>query len=431
MNKLLHQSARGFSHHYKPRVAIVGGGTGGLAVCAQLLRGGAVRPREIVVMDGCRDHLYSGYATMVGAGFCGRDRDKHQMRMMSRPIVEVFPDGVTIVPSMAAKIDPERNSVVTASGDEVTYETLVVAPGMPHDFDSLAGARAALDDPLSCVGSIYDGVEGPWKVNRIRESIRGGVVIFSNAIPPAKCAGAPLKVCFLFEDYLKKLGLRDKTEIHFYSSTGSVFSVPEYAAKLAEMAHKRGIIVHYNHALKGMDKDRKLAFFNDTTTGARVEVKYDYMHFSSNFKAADYIKKSPLCDSHGLVTVDSKTLQHIKYKNIFSLGDGSNVPVSKTAASITVQAPVVVHNLVNVLNGKSPSAKYNGYSVCPVFTGDNRMLFTESLFGHPHHSYLTSNMRPKWLYYFLTRHFMPIFYWLLIPRGMWYGTRFILRPSFK
>ncbi len=432
IHQLIRKSGRNFAT-YKPRVAIIGGGTGGLSVCAQLIRQRIVKPQEIVLMDANKDHSYCGYATMIAAGFCGNSRAQREkcQRRMTRPLAEVFPKDVTLLPSMAARIDPEKNLVVTEAGDQVTYESLLVSPGLVNNFDSVEGSRPALDDPESGIGSIYDGVEGPWKVNRIRESIQGGVVVFSNALPPAKCAGAPLKMCFLFEDYLKKSGKRDKTEVHYYCSIDSLFSVPEYAEKLVELTQKRGIIVHFNHVLKGLDKDRKLAFFTDSTTGARVEVKYDYMHFSPHFKAVDYIKKSPLCESHGMVTVDSKTLQHKKYKNVFSLGDGSDIPVNKTAASITVQAPVVVHNMKNVLNGKEPSANYNGYSVCPVFTGDNKMLFTESLFGYPYQSFFTSNMRPKWFYYFFTRYIMPVFYWRYIPQGKWHGTKFIFKPSFK
>jgi len=53
--------------------------------------------------------------------------------------------------------------------------------------------------------------------------------------------------------------------------------------------------------------------------------------------------------------------------NVFSLGDASSLPTSKTAAAITAQAPVLVRNLTDAMLGKtSLVAKYDGYTSCPV-----------------------------------------------------------------
>lgn len=45
--------------------------------------------------------------------------------------------------------------------------------------------------------------------------------------------------------------------------------------------------------------------------------------------------KSPLVDQANFVSVDKDTLQHTKYKNVFSIGDCGNAPTSKTAAAIS------------------------------------------------------------------------------------------------
>ena len=53
--------------------------------------------------------------------------------------------------------------------------------------------------------------------------------------------------------------------------------------------------------------------------------------------------------------------------NVFSLGDASSLPTSKTAAAITAQAPVLARNLSDTMLGKtSLVAKYDGYTSCPV-----------------------------------------------------------------
>jgi NADPH-dependent 2,4-dienoyl-CoA reductase/sulfur reductase-like enzyme len=59
-----------------------------------------------------------------------------------------------------------------------------------------------------------------------------------------------------------------------------------------------------------------------------------------------------LADEAGWVAVDQATAQHVKFPNVFSLGDASSMPNSKTAAAISSQAPVTVFNLRAVMDGK-------------------------------------------------------------------------------
>lgn len=48
----------------------------------------------------------------------------------------------------------------------------------------------------------------------------------------------------------------------------------------------------------------------------------------------DVLKASPLVDETGFLTVNKTTCQHIKYPNIFGLGDCTDIPTSKTAAAV-------------------------------------------------------------------------------------------------
>ena len=44
-----------------------------------------------------------------------------------------------------------------------------------------------------------------------------------------------------------------------------------------------------------------------------------------------------LTDASGFVEVNGQTLQHVRYKNVFSIGDCSNIPTSKTAAAVGIK----------------------------------------------------------------------------------------------
>lgn len=93
------------------------------------------------------------------------------------------------------------------------------------------------------------------------------------------------------------------------------------------------------------------------------------------------IVNSHAAGSDGWVDVDKSTTQHTKYKNIFSIGDGSSLPNSKTAAAISAQVPVMVDNLLALMAGKELKAVYDGYASCPLLTGHNELMLCEFKYG--------------------------------------------------
>ena len=87
-------------------------------------------------------------------------------------------------------------------------------------------------------------------------------------------------------------------------------------------------------------------------------------------------------DAVGWVSVDQQTTQHTKYPNVFSIGDGSSLPTSKTAAAISAQAPVLVSNLVSLIEGKPLTAKYGSFPLhYPVRTSHSK-AFPHSTDGY-------------------------------------------------
>lgn len=89
--------------------------------------------------------------------------------------------------------NPEANSVQTESGRELTYDTLVVAPGLKIKFEAIEGLTKALADPGSGVSSIYsyDTCDKTWADI---DALRNGKAVFTQPAGVIKCAGAPQKV---------------------------------------------------------------------------------------------------------------------------------------------------------------------------------------------------------------------------------------------
>jgi sulfide:quinone oxidoreductase len=84
---------------------------------------------------------------------------------------------------------------------------------------------------------------------------------------------------------------------------------------------------------------------------ATEEVDYDYIHIIPPQRAPEFVRQSGLSwadkwTDQGWVECDMQTLRHLRYPEIFALGDVAGVPKGKTAASVKWQVPVVEDHIV-------------------------------------------------------------------------------------
>lgn len=122
---------------------------------------------------------------------------------------------------------------------------------------------------------------------------------------------------------------------------------------------------------------KQAVFVNLGPAGGEFIIDYDMLHVTPPMSPPDFIKNSEIADSAGWVDVNKETTQHVKFNNIFSLGDSSSLPTSKTAAAAAAQSGVTSQNLLNLIQNKPLSATYDGYTSCPLVTGVNKLILAE------------------------------------------------------
>jgi sulfide:quinone oxidoreductase len=132
----------------------------------------------------------------------------------------------------------------------------------------------------------------------------------------------------------------------------------------------------------------------------------------------DFIKQSPLANEQGWVNVDQYTCQHTKYKNVFGLGDSSSLPTSKTAAAIRKEAPVIVANILALMNKKTPQDKYNGYACCPLITGYGKTIMAEFDYDKkPLPSFPLDPTKERESMWLVKKYILPWLYWNRMLKG--------------
>jgi sulfide:quinone oxidoreductase len=227
---------------------------------------------------------------------------------------------------------------------------------------------------------------------------------------------------YLAADYWQRHGV--KADMTFGHAGAVIFGVKEFAAVLTDVVARYGIDVHFKRELVEVRPARREAVFKvvGSETAETETLPYDIMHVTPPMSAPDFVKRSPLAVRDtplGWAKVDKFTLQSPDFPNVFALGDAGSTPNSKTGAAIRKQAPVVAANLLAVMAGREPSAKYDGYASCPLVTAHNRMLLAEFDYDlKPAPSIpLIDTQKERYDMYLLKRYGLPFMYWNMMLKG--------------
>ncbi|MGG3837639.1 FAD/NAD(P)-binding oxidoreductase [Paenibacillus thiaminolyticus] len=392
--------------HYA--VAIVGAGSAGLSVAARLLRASAALHGSVVIIDPQAKHYYQPLWTLVGGGVMRKEVTERDQQSLIPKGADWLQEGVT-------HFRPDENRIVTSTGTVIRYDVLVVAAGIQVDWERIKGLKECIGREGVCSNYDYRYVDSTWR--SIRE-FRGGTAIFTQPNTPIKCGGAPQKIMYLADDAFRRSGVRGKTDIIFASGNASIFAVPKYAAALDKVVERKGITAKYKRNLVEIDSAKREAVFEHVDSKERETLRYDMIHVVPPMSAPFFIRDSPLAGPGGWVEVDKHTMRHVRFANVFALGDCSNLPTSKTGAAIRKQAPVAARNVLNVLAGQPLDASYDGYTSCPLVTGYNRLILAEFDYDlTPRETFPFDQSKERYSMYVLKKDLLPKLYWHGMLKG--------------
>ena len=197
------------SHH---QIVIIGGGTGGIMMAAQLQRKSKEK-LDIVIIEPSKTHAYQPAWTLVGAGIMKMDQTIKKEK-------KFIPKDVKWIQDRVKDIDPDKNSVVLDSDEEITYDYLVVAPGIQMNLDGIKGLKEAFGKKGVCSNYI-----DPEYTREVLKNFKGGNALFTQPVTPIKCPGAPQKIMYLAADMIENKGLKEQTNVIFAGPGTVIFGV--------------------------------------------------------------------------------------------------------------------------------------------------------------------------------------------------------------
>ena len=408
--------------HYK--ILIIGGGTAGIMVASQLRKKGV---KSIAIIEPSEKHYYQPAWTLVGAG-------TYDYKKTARPMKSLIPKGVNWIKDFVENVSPQKNEITTKDGNKYTYDYLVVSPGLVYDFSLVEGLKEAFQMGVVC--SNYTDPEETW--NQIKQ-FKGGTALFTQPTTPIKCGGAPQKIMYLAENHFKKTGVKSSTNIVFATSGGVIFGVKEIAKTLMNVVDRKDINLRFGHQLKKIDPKNKIAWYalGDNQSeynhkdvkvhenGDLIGIEFDFMHTAPPSVAPKFIQNSDLANDGGWMKVSHSTMQNPDFHNVFGLGDVAALPTAKTGAAIRKQVPIVIDNILKLINENSlGKMEYNGYSSCPLVTDYGKMVLAE--FDYKNNftpdpklkqMLIKDSSKEHWRLWMLKKYMLPYLYWNKMMKG--------------
>ncbi|MDM7938356.1 MAG: FAD/NAD(P)-binding oxidoreductase [Cyanobium sp. CZS 48M] len=407
----------GHRHHH---VLIVGGGTGGIIVASQLLR---ARPGlDVAILEPSGVHEYQSGWILAGAGLLPYEQT-HQME------AAVIPAGAVWIQDSAASFEPEAQRVITASGDILSYDVLVVAMGLQLNWSQIKGLPEALGSHGIVSNYSRAHIAATWSAIR---GFQGGTALFTHPATPIKCGGAPQKVMYLADDIFQATsGVGVNTRVIFCTALTQLYPVKAYNATVERVAARRGIETRLLHNLIEVRPEEQVAVFEVRAEGREPsleEIPFDLLHVVPPMAAPDVVARSPLAieGQGGWVEVNKLTCQHKRFADVFALGDVSSLPTSKSLAAIRGQAPVLVANLLAKLDGQPLLSHYDGYTACPLITSFHSVVMAEFDYNlQPVSSFLVDPTKERWSMFLVETRVFPWVYWHRVLKGRLHESRFI------
>jgi sulfide:quinone oxidoreductase len=343
------------------QIVILGAGTAGTMMSNKLRR---ILPNEwsIALVDRDNRHIYQPGLLFVPFGMYRPDE-------IERPRHTLVPPGVDLLFSPISMIDPFENLVIFESGARLRYDILIVATGtrlVPEETEGLTGPGWG--------DNIFDfyTLEGASNLAAHLERFRGGHLVVNVVDMPIKCPVAPLEFLFLAEAFFTQKGIRDKVKITYATPLDAAFTKPVASRVLGDMLAQRDIHLESNFSVSSVDGSGSTLRAYDGR-----ELGYDTLVTVPLHAGSALMSKSGLGDDDGFVPTHKHTLQTKAFKNIFALGDATDLPTSKAGSVAHFQAEVLVDNIVRYIADRPLEEAFDGHANCFIETGHDKAILID------------------------------------------------------
>jgi NADPH-dependent 2,4-dienoyl-CoA reductase/sulfur reductase-like enzyme len=340
----------------KPRVVVVGGGPGGATVAKYVAKDGGV---DVTLVEPLREFITCFHSNLYLGGFRSLESITQSYEKSAKA------NGFRHAVTTANAIDRGKKTVSLADGSTLSYDRLVVAPGIDIKFDSVPGYSEADSERLP-----HAWKPGPQTIllRRQLDALKDGATIVMIAPPnPYRCPPGPYERVSMMAHVMKAKG-------HKKSKIVVLDPKPNFS--------KQGLFVegwekHYpgmvewqdpkmHGGIKGVDAGTM------TVKTDLADYKADLINVIPAQMAAKIARDAALTNASGFCPIKPESMKSAVDDNIYVLGDASIAgDMPKSGFSANSQAKVAAMMIRGELaNGRTFPARYTNTCWSLIETDD-------------------------------------------------------------
>ena len=384
------------------QIVVLGGGVGGTLV-ANLTAKELGRDAAVTVVDPTGMHVYQPGFLYVALG-------EANSRWLARRERALLRRDVALEQEAAELVDPDKHLVQLEDGSALPYDYLVIASGARLVPEQVPGMVEGANE--------FYSLEGAERLRKALWEFRGGRLLIGVAGIPYKCPPAPVEFSFMVEEFLRKRGIRDRSEVTLLSPLNRAFTIESASKVVQPIMEQRGIGLTTFFNVEAVDPSAHVV---TSLEGEKAE--YDLLVLVPPHRGQRFVEASGLGEAGGWVPVDRTTLQHEGHEAVYALGDATNLPISKSGSTAHFEAPVVASRIASLIRGTAPKARYGGRVMCFLETGGRKATALRFDYEHPPAPPQPNRFwhAAKWMFNRL--------YWVTVPQGRipelpsWRGKR--------
>lgn len=334
-------------------ILILGAGTGGIITANELSKK-VGKKEKIILFEKEEKNVFAPSLLWLMVG-------KRKPKQVFKNTRKIAGAGIEVVIGEIEKVNPEQISI-TVKGQEYKGDFMVIA----------LGVEQVVEHNLNNYGHDFYTLDGATKFNEELQNFKGGKIVVLVPSLPFKCPAAPYEATMLVESFIRKKGLKGKTEISLYSPEPGPMGVAgkELSGAVRQMVEKKGIKYFPEHQLTSTT-EKTLTFSNGKI------VEYDLLAYTPKHQCPWIIKETELIGKSGWIEANRNTMK-TNFPNVYAIGDITFIllelgkPLPKAGVFAHYQAETVAHNIAQKIAGKIPDKTFNGDGQCFLELGNGK-----------------------------------------------------------
>ena len=335
------------------KVVIVGAGAGGGLAASRVRKMVPEGEAEITVIDKTGRTDFQPSYTLVALG----NRDPSQISVRMDRFAKT---GIRSIKGEVTGVDV-RNRTVSVGTEKISYDTLILSPGVKFDGKSFSGYDSAYH---------FWDMENSMALRKKLSAFRGGKIVLGVTTQMYKCPPVPWEMAMMLDEYFRAKGLRDKVEItvaHWTKKPMAMFG-PVISGPVTGWLEEKGVNSINGFKLASIDGEgQKLV----GESGESVD--YDLAIVAPPHRTPDFISgNSDLASRNGWLDSNTKNFRNRGYDDVYAIGDAiaPSIGIGMAGVFAHFQADTAASYVAGDIIGSYDPIPYNTIGLCASDTGD-------------------------------------------------------------